>query len=225
MKISICAISLNEADHLQEWYNIHKDLADEIILVDTGSWDGTQEIAKRLPIKFFEIKWTHDFAEAKNMALRTATGDWVLFQSPDFWIHPDNFQKLRDLLENTREVVAYGLPNLSNDNYGAMDMPKEMKVERAEMFAKTHVCLFKNDFKIYYKNRVHENVHDSIKENYGEHFIELTDIPRYHHTPQNVYENKDKVRYFWFLEDYASIERKFWEHAEVLRKKCYDNEL
>ena len=47
MKISFCLITLNEEDNLTRCLNSFKDLADEIVIVDSGSTDGTEEIAKR----------------------------------------------------------------------------------------------------------------------------------------------------------------------------------
>jgi len=225
MKLSICAIGLNEAEHIEFWYKNHKDFADEMIYIDTGSYDGTQEIAKKLPIKYYEAKWLHSFADAKNFALRACTGDWILQLNPDLWIHPDNFQKIKDQM--TDDIVAIAMPSKSSRDFAVYEASQEVlnDIPPEKIMQLTNCCLFRNYPDIYYRHRVHENANESIIENYGRDKIKIIKQVRNHHTSDKVYNNKEKVRYFWFLEDYGAIERKFWEHAQILRKNCYDNEL
>jgi len=224
MKLTVCAITFNEAEHLVEWYNLHKDLADEIFIVDTGSYDDTLRVAKDLGLRVEKIKWKHDFADAKNKAIRYSKGDWILLQNPDLWIHPENFEALRKSLYN-KKAKGYALPCIGDKKFCNFDIPMSKDVPRDKIWAETHLCLFRNDPKIEYRHRVHENAHESIVENYGENAIEILPIVRGHHTPDKVYFNKGKLRYYWCLEDYGAIERKFWEHAEHLKKQAYDAEL
>src|SRR5207245_1820404 len=58
-------------------------VADEIIVADTGSKDRTIEIAAGLGAKVSSVEWQDDFSAARNFALDQATGDWVLWLSPD----------------------------------------------------------------------------------------------------------------------------------------------
>ena len=69
MKIAIYAISLNEQDFVQRFYESCQE-ADYIILADTGSTDQTVEIARELGITTYEITvspWRFD--SARNIAL------------------------------------------------------------------------------------------------------------------------------------------------------------
>lgn len=56
--------------------------ADEIIVVDNGSEDGTLTIARRYTDKVFEVK-VEDFAALRNKATEKASGDWLLFVDAD----------------------------------------------------------------------------------------------------------------------------------------------
>ena len=55
--ISLCMIVKNEEKVLGRCLDSAKDITDEIIIVDTGSTDGTKEIARRYGAKIFDQKW------------------------------------------------------------------------------------------------------------------------------------------------------------------------
>ncbi len=56
---------------------------DEIVVVDTGSTDGTREVARSHGARVVEWAWRDDFAAARNESLRHATGDWILVLDAD----------------------------------------------------------------------------------------------------------------------------------------------
>ena len=77
-RISVVMIVKNEAAVLGRCLDSVTE-ADEIIICDTGSTDGTLEIARRYTEKVFtDYVWEDHFAKARNHALAKATGDWVL---------------------------------------------------------------------------------------------------------------------------------------------------
>ena len=90
--ISACAIMKNEMSHLEAWLDNVRVIAQEIIVVDTGSTDGTNEfLAKQSNMKVFHYEWQNDFSKAKNVALQKATGDWLVFTDADeCFYHPEN---------------------------------------------------------------------------------------------------------------------------------------
>jgi len=63
-------------------------IADELVVVDTGSEDATREIAARHGARVIEHAWREDFAAARNVALDAAAGDWVLYIDADERLRP-----------------------------------------------------------------------------------------------------------------------------------------
>jgi glycosyltransferase involved in cell wall biosynthesis len=225
-KLSIFTITYNEAEHLEFWYKQHKDLADEIIVVDTDSIDGTQEIAKKLPIKFIETKWHHSFAEAKNLAIRHCSGDWLLSLAPDYWINKRNFKMIRKAIE-ANDKKAFWMPlvhHFTDWNGGNEEKPSLKNFEKEDYLANCHLALFKNDPFIRYQGRVHENVHESVWEKYGKDSCGFIPATRHHDNTKNQISNPLKLKYYWFLENLSALERKAWEVGQELRKKAYDAE-
>jgi len=85
MRVSAVMIVKNEAPCIEECLESIKDL-DEIVIVDTGSTDGTQDICRRYTDKVYEdYRWNDDFAEARNHAISKATGDWLYSIDADQW--------------------------------------------------------------------------------------------------------------------------------------------
>lgn len=83
IKISACVITKNEEKNMPSWLKCMKTVADEMIVVDTGSTDNTVKFAQAAGAKLYNFKWINDFAAAKNYAIERATGDWILFLDAD----------------------------------------------------------------------------------------------------------------------------------------------
>ena len=62
MRISFCLITLNEEENLSRCLHSCADLADEVVIVDSGSTDGTARIATEFGARFVH----QDLAEAPN---------------------------------------------------------------------------------------------------------------------------------------------------------------
>ena len=66
--ISLCMIVKNEEDTLERCLSCVNGIADEIIVVDTGSSDRTKEIAARFTDLVFDYEWKDDFGAARNFS-------------------------------------------------------------------------------------------------------------------------------------------------------------
>lgn len=98
-KISALIISYNEVNHIKEVIN-NISFADEIIVVDSFSNDGTlAELEKFKHVKTIKRKFK-DFADQRNFALQQATNTWVLFIDADERIT----DKLRDEIISTINI-------------------------------------------------------------------------------------------------------------------------
>ena len=121
INISACAIMKNEISHVEAWLDNVRVFAQEIIVVDTGSTDGTNEfLAKQFDVKLISYEWQHDFAQAKNVALQEATGDWLIFTDADeFFFQPVNIiEYLRQLNKQSSDidVVFCPIDNIDADS-------------------------------------------------------------------------------------------------------------
>lgn len=88
MGLSVIIITKNEAQDLLRALS-SVGFADELIVVDSGSTDGTQQIAADFGAKVYETFDWPGFGQQKNRALEKATQDWVLSLDADEWIEPD----------------------------------------------------------------------------------------------------------------------------------------
>ncbi len=73
-------------------------LADEVVVVDTGSADGTPELAEAADARVLRSAWNHDFAAARNTALEASRGEWVLFLDADEELDPLSASEVRAVL-------------------------------------------------------------------------------------------------------------------------------
>lgn len=143
--LSVCMIVKNEEHCLARALDSIKDVADQIIVVDTGSTDKTKEIALKYTNEVYHFAWLDDFSAARNYSLSFAIQDWILILDADEAIEdPDRLQKLLEY-EN---VDAWMLVQQTNSSL-------------------CHTTrLFRNHLDIKWHNRIHEVVDISIINNH-----------------------------------------------------------
>ncbi len=83
MILSACLLTRNEAKNLERALGSLKGIADEVIVADTGSTDGTVALAQQLGARTLDVGWDDDFSKGRNDALAAARGDWILWFNPD----------------------------------------------------------------------------------------------------------------------------------------------
>ena len=88
--ISVCLIVRDERKNLGACLDSLRDWPGEIIVVDTGSADGTPEYARQRGARVIEAAWDNDFSQARNLALAAARGAWILILDADEYLRaPD----------------------------------------------------------------------------------------------------------------------------------------
>lgn len=154
MKLSACVITKNEEENIGTWLASMKKIADEMIVVDTGSTDRTVEMAKEAGARVFHHTWQNDFAAAKNAALEKAEGDWILFLDADEYFSPQTLPKVRPLLEKVEASpkpivgVICRLINIDKDQ------------DNRFMGAIFQLRIFRNSRDLRYEGKIHEHIVD-----------------------------------------------------------------
>ena len=97
--ISLCMIVRNEEDTIERCLGSIKGVADEIIIVDTGSNDRTKEISSRFTDKLYDFEWIDDFSAARNFSYEQATKDYILWLDADDILLPEDVVKIKNLKE------------------------------------------------------------------------------------------------------------------------------
>jgi glycosyltransferase involved in cell wall biosynthesis len=90
----------NEEAILARCLDSVSDLADEIIIVDTGSTDTTKQIAARYTTHIYDYVWRDDFADARNFAFSKATMGYIYSADADEVLDETNRERFRLLKEN-----------------------------------------------------------------------------------------------------------------------------
>ena len=105
-KISALIIVYNEVNHIEEVIN-NISFADEIIVVDSFSTDGTlEELAKFKHVRTIKRKFKN-FADQRNFALQQATHDWVLFIDADERLTDQLKTEIITTINNPTDAVAF----------------------------------------------------------------------------------------------------------------------
>ena len=105
--ISLCMIVRDEQAVLARCLDSVQTIADEIIVIDTGSEDGTKEIAAAYGM-VRQFTWCDDFSAARNYSFAQATMDYILWLDADDVIEPmdrERFLQVKNELDGQVDVV------------------------------------------------------------------------------------------------------------------------
>jgi glycosyltransferase involved in cell wall biosynthesis len=105
-RISACIITLNEEHNLSRLLGSLRGVAEEIVVLDSGSTDGTEAIAREHGAMFYFRKWTH-YAEQKNQAASLAQMEWILSLDADEELSSRLHSALLDWKKRKPQFDAY----------------------------------------------------------------------------------------------------------------------
>nr|WP_307416086.1 glycosyltransferase [Paenibacillus sp. W2I17] len=94
ISITLCMIVKNEEASLARCLDSVNGIADEIVIVDTGSTDRTRQIASRYTDRIVDFEWVDDFAAARNYAFDQAKSEYILWLDADDVFEPEDRAKL-----------------------------------------------------------------------------------------------------------------------------------
>lgn len=150
MLLSACLIVKNEEKFLSKCLSSLKNVADEIIVVDTGSTDRTVEIARQFTDLIYYYEWDNNFANARNESMKRAQGDYILIIDADEYFDENDKFELRPYLENNQ--IAGGF--LKVINY-AGEIGRKVDIMPVMLFR-----IIRNGF--YYTDAIHEQIDPKI---------------------------------------------------------------
>jgi hypothetical protein len=109
MSLSVCLVTRNEENNLPRVLGSVAGLADDVLVVDTGSQDRTIEVAAQAGARALQYEWHDDFSLARNFALDQARSDWILWLNPDEELLNATRPQM-EKLTSLESVLGYSLP-------------------------------------------------------------------------------------------------------------------
>jgi glycosyltransferase involved in cell wall biosynthesis len=107
MNFSVVVICKNDASGLEETLRSVKDLGCEIIVYDSGSIDGSQEIALKHNARLIQGEW-EGYGRNRFKAAQLATYDWILMLDTDEVVD-DRLRKALQNLDCSKEKRVYNI--------------------------------------------------------------------------------------------------------------------
>jgi glycosyltransferase involved in cell wall biosynthesis len=151
MKFTLGMIVKNEEFFLEKTMPLIAPCFDEIVAVDAESTDRTRDILASYKAKIVVRPWTYNYSEARNEAIKHATGDWMLMLDADEAMFPHFIHRLRTRCAAMREPKLVLLPRLEFvqdfDHYDDAYFPD---------YQGRAFCL---RFPYEYRNKIHEIVY------------------------------------------------------------------
>ena len=89
ISLSLCLIVRDEEHTLGRCLDSMAGIADEIIVLDTGSVDATKSVAIEHGARVFDFTWIDDFAAARNASFAHAEMDYIMWLDADDVLLPD----------------------------------------------------------------------------------------------------------------------------------------
>ena len=175
MTISVCMIVKNEEKVLARCLDSLQAVADEIIIVDTGSTDRTKEIAARYTGEkdLWDYAWEDDFSKARNFAFSKCSGDYIYSADADEVLDEEN-QKRFLLLKKALipEVEIVQMKYVEEKTAGILNAQKEYRPK-----------LFKRQRSFVWMDAIHETVRlDPVV---FDSDIEIQHLPEKRHTKRD----------------------------------------
>jgi len=133
---------------LSSFTALRKAVPCEIVAADTGSTDGSREVAERYADILFDFPWCNDFSAARNAVMDHCSGTWYLTVDADEWLDKD-ISKLVEFLKNPMLWKRFVVCGVTIRNYNRYDLTGDYSDFSA-------VRLLRMSTGIRYSGKIHE---------------------------------------------------------------------
>jgi glycosyltransferase involved in cell wall biosynthesis len=151
--LSVCLITKNEERFLAGCLDSVRAVADEIVLVDTGSLDRTVEIARDSGCRVLHRAWDDDFSAARNTGIAVARGRWILCIDADERLS-DAAALIPAIIEAAPEVGGFFI-----ERHDVVTHPED---GQTDVYPIGILRLFRNHPAIRYEGIVHERPNETV---------------------------------------------------------------
>ena len=161
---------------------------DEIVIIDTGSRDGSRDVALAHGARLFDFPWCDDFAAARNTSLAMSRARWILCLDADEQLAPADWRLIRETVAAwsagqpraasilTRNYVRESWSRRGWEPVPAEDphaLPDGAGADAPGFVPTRKVRLFPNHPRVRFRGRLHETVEASL----AELGLTVTDLP------------------------------------------------
>src|SRR5687768_17227958 len=102
-RLTVAVLARNEEACLPKALASVARIADELLVIDTGSTDQTKAVAVQQGARVIDHPWQNDFSTARNAGMAAANGSWVLWLDASEWLTATQAQSVRMLLDAQEE--------------------------------------------------------------------------------------------------------------------------
>lgn len=159
--LSVLYVIRNEQDTLEKSLNSIKPIADEIVIVDTGSFDRSLQICRKFSYtRIFSHAWVHDYSKTKNYGISQCKGDWILCMDGDEMLDPASASAIKTAVNNAKPNIA-GFSIHVADHEQTLD---PLAPTNPNSFFPSPQCrLFRRDKQIQFEGRILERPDQTVK--------------------------------------------------------------
>lgn len=195
--VTLCMLAKNEANFLPKCIGSVAPIVSEVVVVDTGSIDGTKDIAEQLGAKVYDFTWCDDFSKARNFAMSKVTSKWLLRLDPDEILPYQFLFGVYKLTQSNMDGYLFPIHNY-------LQPPRDLNDPNWVLSETTRLFLMQPG--VEFRGFVHEEIDDSLRE-IGRARVAGTDKPELESL--RIERVPYFIQHFGYLRDSAFLEKKF----------------
>lgn len=144
--ISVVIVCFNEVEKLDRCLKSISGFADEIVVVDLGSVDGSLKVCQKYNANIYEHKLEPFVEKIRNFAISKTKGEWVLILDPDEVVTEGLKVELKKIIESPKDITAVNIPrkNIFFDKW----------IKHTNWWPDRHIRFFKKD-KVTWSKKIH----------------------------------------------------------------------